>query len=52
MVGPEGYVKGNTIFLCLVCSSKEEIETFFSKLSEGGQVTHPLKEEFSATYSS
>jgi PhnB protein len=37
---------GNTIYLCLVCRSKEEIETLFSKLSAGGKVIHPLKEEF------
>jgi PhnB protein len=28
------------------CSSMEQIETWFSKLSAGGKVGHPLKEEF------
>lgn len=37
-------IPGNTIYLCLVCKSKEEIETLFSKLSAGGQVIHPLNE--------
>jgi PhnB protein len=47
---PEGFQKGNMISLCLVCKSKEEIETHFKKLSEGGQVTHELKEEFFGTF--
>ncbi|HZY45718.1 MAG TPA: VOC family protein [Anaerolineae bacterium] len=46
MVGPEGLVHGSTIFLSLDCGSEEEIKTFFSKLSAGGQVTYPLKTEF------
>jgi PhnB protein len=39
MMGEDGLVKGNTISLLL-------IETWFSKLSKGGKVDHPLKEEF------
>jgi PhnB protein len=50
MIGSEGFVKGNSVFLCLVCSTKDEIQTFFSKLSAGGEVTHPLKEEFFGTF--
>jgi PhnB protein len=50
MMEPGGVVKGNDMTLCLVCKSKEEIETFFSKLSAGGKVTHPLKEEFFGTF--
>jgi PhnB protein len=46
MVGPEGFIKGNTIALSLICSSEEEINRFFSKLSDGGRVTHPLRIEF------
>ncbi|HEX4205561.1 MAG TPA: VOC family protein [Ktedonobacteraceae bacterium] len=45
-MGSEGFVKGNTITLCLDCSSEEEIQTFFTKLSAGGHITHPLKTEF------
>jgi PhnB protein len=50
MVGPEGIQKGNTVSLTLVCSSKAEIETFFSKLAAGGKVSHHLREEFFGTY--
>ena len=46
MVGPDGVVKGNIISLLLNCSSEEEIKSFFSKLSLGGQIIGPLKEEF------
>jgi len=49
-LGQEGYKHGNTISLCLICESKEEIETLFLKLSVGGRVKHPLKEEFFGTY--
>jgi len=45
-VGPEGYVKGNNFALSLNCSSKEEINTFYSKLSAGGVIMDPLKEQF------
>jgi len=50
MIGEDGYRHGNTLSLCLVCKSREEIETLFSKLSAGGRVTHALKEEFFGTY--
>lgn len=50
MVGPKGIQKGNTVSLALVCSSKAEIETLFSKLGAGGKVSHALKEEFFGTY--
>jgi PhnB protein len=46
MNGPEQYSKGNNIGLSLNCSSEEEINTFFSKLSEGGKVMDPLKDQF------
>ncbi|MGZ8558511.1 MAG: VOC family protein, partial [Chitinophagaceae bacterium] len=46
MVGPDGFIKGNTISLSLNCRSEIEINTFFSKLSAGGQITHPLDKEF------
>jgi PhnB protein len=41
---------GNNIRLCLVCNSKPEIQTLFSKLSAGGKVSFPLKEEFFGTF--
>ena len=39
-------VQGNTVTLCLNCSSEDEIKTFFSKLSSGGKVTHQLENTF------
>lgn len=46
MTGPDGYNKGNNIALSLNCSSEEEINTFFSKLAEGGKIIDPLKVQF------
>ncbi len=46
MIGPEGFTMGNNIALSLNCSSDEEINSFFSKLSEGGQVFTPLQQMF------
>ena len=39
-------VKGNSISLCVNCSSDEEINTFFSKLSSGGKIVEPLHQSF------
>lgn len=46
MVGPDGFIKGNTISLSLNCNSEKEIQTFFPRLSAGGQIIHPLRVEF------
>ncbi|MDF2430582.1 MAG: PhnB protein [Mucilaginibacter sp.] len=46
MTGPGGYIYGNSIVLSLNCSSEEEINTFYSKLSEGGEIVDPLKVQF------
>jgi PhnB protein len=46
MSGPGGYVKGNNVSLSLSCSSEEEVNTFFSNLSAGGQVIDPLGVKF------
>lgn len=35
---------------CLVCESKEEIESLYAKLSEGGTITRGLTEEFFGTF--
>ena len=44
-------VNGNAISLCLNCSSDEEINEFFDKLSSGGNVRTPLHQTFwGATY--
>jgi PhnB protein len=49
IAGPE-LRQGNNVFLCLICKSKDEIEALFSKLSQGGKITNPLKQEFFGTY--
>lgn len=46
MVGPDGFNVGNNIALSLNCSSEEEINTFFSKLAEGGKIIDELKTQF------
>jgi len=43
MVGPDGFIKRNNIALSLNCSSEEEINTLFSKLSASGKILDPLK---------
>ena len=50
VMGPEEVVKGNTIYLCIIGSSKAEIEPIFAKLSAGGNVSHPLEEVFFGMY--
>ena len=46
-------VKGNSISLCVNCSSDEEINSFFSNLSKGGNVNEPLHQSFwGATFGS
>lgn len=46
MFRPEEFVEGNSVALCLNCSSEEEINTVFEKLSKGGKVTLPLGVQF------
>jgi PhnB protein len=46
MTGHGGFIKGNNMSLMLNCSSEEEINNFYSKLSEGGQITETLKTQF------
>lgn len=41
---------GDSVVLCLICETPEEIKDLFQKLSEGGNVTRELKEEFFGTY--
>ena len=43
-------VNGNTVSLCLLCKSKDEIQTLYSKLSAGGTADHPLNETFFGTF--
>jgi PhnB protein len=49
-MGGETKSHGNGVSLCMVGSSKAEIESAFAKISEGGKVLHPLKEEFFGTF--
>jgi len=35
-------VEGNTFGICVNCTSEEELNRFFSKLSEGGKVNQPV----------
>jgi PhnB protein len=43
----EGLKKGNTMVLTLECKTKEEVENYFKKLSEGGKVGHePAEMDF------
>jgi PhnB protein len=43
-------IPGNTVCLYLCGGTFEELETFFERLSEGAEVTDPLKEQFFGTY--
>lgn len=44
------YKPKNSVSLCLVCDSQDEIERLFSLLSKGSRVIHPLKKEFFGTF--
>lgn len=46
MVPQSGLVKGNAVSLSLNCSSEEEINTFYRKLSEGGTADHAIEVSF------
>lgn len=52
MTGNSGLVRGNNIILSLGCSSEDEINTVFNKLSAGGQVIHALHTFFNGTIGS
>jgi PhnB protein len=41
-----GSIQGNNIALSLNCSSEEEINEFYSKLSEDGKIIDALKQQF------
>jgi len=46
MVSEQGLIKGNSVSLMLNCSSEEEIRTWYAKLSEEGEASHPLEITF------
>jgi len=43
-------IRGNTVCLYLSGGTFEELKTLFESLSEGAEVTDPLKEQFFGTY--
>jgi len=43
-------VRGNTVCLYLSGGTKQELKSFFDKLSEGADVTDPLKEQCHGLY--
>ncbi len=43
---PESFSEGNTMHLCLVCKSENEIHSLFEKLSAGGNIEQPLHQMF------
>jgi PhnB protein len=43
-------IRGNTVCLYLSGGTFEELKTLFERLSEGAEVTDPLKEQFFGTY--
>lgn len=46
MVPETGLIKGNAVSLVLNCTSEKEIRSCFKKLSNGGELTAPLKKNF------
>ena len=46
MVGEKGLIKGTAVSLMLNCSSEDEIRDYYTKLSLGGEATHPLEISF------
>ena len=46
MMDPSSFKIGDNVDLCLACESKEEIETLYEKLSEGGKIFMKLEEQF------
>jgi PhnB protein len=43
-------VRGNTVCLFLSRGTKQELKGFFAKLSEGAEITDPLRDEFHGLY--
>lgn len=46
MVGEHGLQRGNTVSLCLLCSSEAELRSRYALLSENGTATHPVEKTF------
>lgn len=43
---PGTFTEGNTVHMALICKQKEEMQTLFEKLAEGGTVNQPISEMF------
>jgi PhnB protein len=43
---PAKFEEGNTVHLCLLCQTEEEIRLLFEKLSAGGKISQPLNQMF------
>lgn len=46
MVSQSGLIKGNAVSLSLDCTSEDEINTFYEKLSVDGEANHPIENTF------
>jgi len=46
LVGESGLSRGNAVSILIKCTSKEEMNVYFGKLSEGGEATHPITRTF------
>ena len=46
MLSGDGYQPGNNFSLTVNCQTEDQIHSLFDKLSEGGQVVEPLREQF------
>jgi PhnB protein len=43
MVGEKGLTPGNTVSLLLSCDSESDMRNYYTKLSDGGEQTHPIE---------
>ena len=50
MMDPSSFTKGDTVSVCLVCESKQEIETLYKKLSVGADIFMELAEQPFGTF--
>jgi PhnB protein len=46
LTGPEGYTKGTNMAISVNCSTEDELNTFFEKLSSGGTVQEEPRKQF------
>ena len=46
MQGPGGFGPGSSIAISVNCGSEQEINTFYNRFAEGGEILDPLKTQF------